>query len=66
MATSGIWFTLAQKAELWERWKQGQSISSISRALATVVAALAEKIGTLPQELRRSLTWGPGQGDGSS
>jgi IS30 family transposase len=33
MVTSRIWFTPAQKAELWERWKQGQSISSISRAL---------------------------------
>ncbi|UVK35831.1 IS30 family transposase (plasmid) [Mesorhizobium sp. AR10] len=33
MMTSRIWFTSAQKAELWERWKQGQSISSISRAL---------------------------------
>ena len=29
MVTSRIWFTAAQKAELWERWKQGQSISSI-------------------------------------
>lgn len=33
MVTSRIWFTSAQKAELWARWKQGQSISSISRAL---------------------------------
>src|ERR1700754_1328608 len=33
MVKSRIWFTTAQKAELWERWKQGQSISSISRAL---------------------------------
>ena len=33
MVTSRIWFTSAQKAELWERWKQGQSISSISRSL---------------------------------
>lgn len=33
MVTSRIWFTPEQKAELWERWKQGQSISSISRAL---------------------------------
>ena len=33
MVTSRIWFTSAQKAELWERWKQGQSISAISRAL---------------------------------
>ncbi|RYD61945.1 MAG: IS30 family transposase [Sphingomonadales bacterium] len=33
MVTSRIWFTPAQKLELWERWKQGQSISAISRAL---------------------------------
>jgi IS30 family transposase len=33
MATSRIWFTPGQKIELWERWKQGQSISAISRAL---------------------------------
>ncbi|MCZ4344378.1 IS30 family transposase [Sphingomonadaceae bacterium G21617-S1] len=33
MVTSRIWFTSAQKVELWERWKQGQSISAISRAL---------------------------------
>ncbi|MER8849969.1 IS30 family transposase, partial [Mesorhizobium australicum] len=31
------------------------------RDSATVVAALAEKIGTLPQELRRSLTWDQGK-----
>lgn len=33
MVTSRIWFTPAQKLELWERWKQGQSISAISRSL---------------------------------
>jgi IS30 family transposase len=33
MVTLRIWFTSAQKAELWGRLKQGQSISSISRAL---------------------------------
>ena len=26
-----IWFTVAQKAELWERWKNGQSAAAISR-----------------------------------
>jgi IS30 family transposase len=31
------------------------------RDSATVVAALAEKIGTLPQQLRRSLTWDQGK-----
>ena len=33
MVTSRIWFTAAQKAELWERWKNGQSAAAISRAL---------------------------------
>ena len=30
MVTSRIWFTAAQKAELWERWKNGQSAAAIS------------------------------------
>jgi hypothetical protein len=29
MVTSRIWFTPEQKTELWERWKQGHSISAI-------------------------------------
>jgi len=33
MVTSRIWFTAAQKAELWERWKSGSSAVAISRAL---------------------------------
>ncbi len=33
MVTSQILFTAAQKAELWERWKNGQSAAAISRAL---------------------------------
>jgi transposase, IS30 family len=33
MVTSRVWFTAAQKAELWERWKNGQSAGAISRAL---------------------------------
>ena len=33
MVTSGILFTAKQKAELWERWKNGQSVLAISRAL---------------------------------
>jgi IS30 family transposase len=33
MVTSRIWFTAAQKAELWERWKSGSSAAAISRAL---------------------------------
>ena len=33
MVTSRIWFTAKQKAELWERWRKGQSAAAISRAL---------------------------------
>ena len=33
MVTSRIWFTAAQRAELWERWKSGSSAAAISRAL---------------------------------
>jgi hypothetical protein len=33
MVTSQILFTAKQKAELWERWKTGQSVLAISRAL---------------------------------
>ena len=33
MVTSRIWFTAAQKAELWERWRGGSSAAAIARAL---------------------------------
>ena len=33
MVTSRIFFTAKQKDELWERWKNGQSVLAISRAL---------------------------------
>ncbi len=33
MVTSRLWFTAKQKSELWERWKNGQSVLAISRAL---------------------------------
>ena len=32
MVTSRIWFMAAQKAELWERWRNGESAAAISRA----------------------------------
>jgi hypothetical protein len=38
MVTSRIWFTAKQKAELWERWKNGQSVLAISRAAAWKIA----------------------------
>ena len=33
MVTSRIHFTALQRAELWERWRNGQSAAAISRAL---------------------------------
>lgn len=59
MVTSRIWFTSAQKAELWARWKQGQSISSISRALERRNKTGVQRIvalhgGIAPPALRRS------------
>src|ERR1700689_1897450 len=31
--TARIWFTAGQKRELWERWKGGQCVAEIARAL---------------------------------
>ncbi|HEY4076053.1 MAG TPA: hypothetical protein VGM26_03895 [Rhizomicrobium sp.] len=30
---SAAWFTAGQKRELWERWKDGQCVADIARAL---------------------------------
>ena len=48
MVTSRIWFTAAQKAELWERWKKGQSIAAISRALERRNKSGVQRIVILP------------------
>jgi hypothetical protein len=60
MVTSRIWFTTAQKAELWERWKNGQSAAAISRALERKNKAGVERIvvlhgGIAPASLGRAL-----------
>ena len=47
MVTSRISFTAAQKAELWERWKNGQSAAAISRALERKNKAGVERIVVL-------------------
>ena len=41
MVTSRILFTAKQKDELWERWKNGQSVLAISRAVKISHAAFA-------------------------
>ena len=60
MVTSRIWFTAAQKAELWERWKKGQSAAAISRALERKNKTGVERIvvldgGIVPAPRRRAL-----------
>src|SRR5271167_472991 len=53
------WFTLKQKAELWERWKSGQCVADIARALARrnksgVYRVLAVNGGIAPSPRRRA------------
>src|ERR1700726_2841569 len=60
MVTSRIWFTAAQKAEQWERWKNGQSAAAISRALERKNKTGVERIvvlhgGIMPARHRRAL-----------
>jgi hypothetical protein len=55
-----IWFTTKQKAELWERWKNGQSAAAISRALERRNKTGVERIivlhgGIAPAPRRRAL-----------
>ena len=57
---AGGWFTAAQKAELWERWKNGQSAAAISRALERKNKTGVERIVVLhggigPAPRRRAL-----------
>src|SRR3984885_14039292 len=60
MVTSRIRFTAAQKAELWERWKNGQSTAAISRALERKNKTGVERIvvvhgGIVPPPRQRAL-----------
>ncbi len=60
MVTSRILFTAAQKSELWERWKSGQSAAAISRALERKNKTGVERIvvlhgGIVPGPRRRAL-----------
>ena len=59
MVTSRILFTAAQKAELWERWKSGQCVADIARALerrnkSGVYRILAVNGGIAPVPRRRA------------
>src|ERR1700750_747328 len=60
MVTSRIRFTAAQKAELWERWKNGQSAAAISRSLERRPKPGVERIvvvhgGIVPAPRQRAL-----------
>lgn len=61
MVTSRVWFTAEQKAELWARWKQGQSISSIPRALERRTKGGVQRIvvvhGGIAPPARRRAAW---------
>src|SRR3974390_3716388 len=60
MVTSRIWFKAAQKAELWEGWRNGQSVAAVSRALERKNKTGVERIvvlhgGIVPSPRRRAL-----------
>ena len=60
MVTSRIWFAAAQKAELWERWENGQSVAAIQRTLERGNKNGGERIvlfdgGIVPAPRRRAL-----------
>ncbi len=62
MVTSRIWFTAKQKSELWGRWKNGQSVLAISRALerrnktgVQRIVALHGGIAPAPRRSRRAV-----------
>src|SRR6516225_8177776 len=57
--TARIWFTSQQRAELWERWKNGQCVADIARALerrnkSGVYRILALNGGIAPEPRRRA------------
>ena len=57
--TARIWFTPQQRAELWERWKNGQCVADIARALerrnkSGVYRILALNGGIAPGPRRRA------------
>ena len=56
---SRIWFTARQRAELWERWRSGQCVADIARALGRrnksgVYRVLALNGGIAPTSRRRA------------
>ena len=54
MVTSRIWFTAAQKAELWERWKNGQSAERSRLAQIAKTSRLFCQNSFLPKRRNRA------------
>ncbi len=58
MARARRVYTAAERRELWERWKAGESVSDIARALdrspGTIHCTLRERGGVCPPERRRA------------
>ena len=54
MLTSRTLFTWKQKAELWERWKNGQSVLAISRGVCPLSNILIPPFRSMTKEL-----WAP-------
>src|SRR5712692_10356024 len=57
--TARVWFSPKQKVELWERWKNGQCVADIARALerrnkSGVYRVLALNGGIAPAPRRRA------------
>ena len=54
----GPWFSAQEKAELWRRWKAGETIAAISRAMSrtdtTLLTAVRAQGGIAPRERCRS------------
>jgi DNA-binding CsgD family transcriptional regulator len=47
-------FTAAEKTELWDRWKRGESLKAIGRASSSIYFLVAPHGGIRPAERRRS------------
>ena len=58
MARRRSWYSATERRELWERWRRGESVSEIARALdrgpGTVDRVLRKRGGLPPPERRRS------------
>jgi hypothetical protein len=61
MVMSRIWFTAAQKAELWELWKKGQRSVAIERFRSLALPIEIRAFGEYPISSQRCRPLEPGQ-----